>query len=124
MKWLLVFLGSGFGGCLRLFTSEISGKYFGHNYPIGTFISNFLACLILGMVLGLFESAKVLDVRARWFLAVGICGGYSTFSTFSNETLQLLSAQKFTEAFLYVGASVIVGIASVFGGYSLVQFVK
>ena len=124
MKWLLVFLGSGIGGCLRLLTSEIFGKYFGHAYPYGTFISNFLACLLLGLVLGLFESARMLDVRARWLLAVGICGGYSTFSTFSNETLQLFSAQKFVEAFVYVGASVIIGIASVFGGFMLVQYFK
>ena|SRR5688572_10493568 len=124
MKWILVFFGSGIGGCLRLFTSEITGKYFGHTYPFGTFVSNFLACLLLGLVLGFFESTRVLDVRARWLLAVGICGGYSTFSTFSNETLQLLSAQKFAEAFLYVGVSILIGIASVFGGFMVVQYFK
>ena len=124
MKWFLVFIGSGIGGCLRLFTSEISGKVFSHNYPIGTFLSNFLACLILGLVLGLFESTKVLDVRARLFLATGICGGFSTFSTFSNETMQLLTAQKYTEAVLYVGSSILIGLAAVYGGYSLMQLVK
>ena len=124
MKWLLVFFGSGIGGCLRLFTSEMAGKYFGHYYPIGTFLSNMLACLILGLVFGFFESTRILDSRARLFLAAGICGGYSTFSTFSNETLQLLSAQKFMEAALYVGSSILVGLAAVYSGYSLAQFVK
>ena len=124
MKWFLVFFGSGIGGCLRLLTTEISGKYFGQNYPVGTFLSNIFACLILGLVFGIFESTKVLDIRARLFLAAGICGGFSTFSTFSNETLQLLSAQKFMEAIVYVGGSILIGLAAVYGGYLLVQLVK
>ena len=107
-----------------MLTSELAGKYFGNNYPVGTFLSNFLACLILGLVFGVFESTKLLDVRARLFLAAGICGGFSTFSTFSNETLQLLSAQKFMEAAVYVVSSILIGLAAVYGGYSLVQLVK
>ena len=124
MKWFLVFLGSGIGGCLRLFTSEIASKYFVHNYPFGTFLSNFIACLLLGLFLGFFESARIFDVRARLFLAAGFCGGFSTFSTFSNETLQLLSALKFLEAIGYVAGSILMGLAAVYGGYSLVQLVK
>ena len=124
MKWLLVFLGSGLGGCLRLFTSEFAARNFGLNYPFGTFLSNLVACLFLGLVLGWFESTRLLDERFRWFLAAGICGGYSTFSTFSNETLQLFLNQKYTEAMLYVLVSIAAGLAAVAGGYALVQALK
>src|SRR6478736_1121103 len=124
MKWMLVFLGSGLGGCLRLLTSELSARFFGPVYPVGTFLSNLLACLLLGLVLGGFESSRLLDLRMRWLLAVGLCGGYSTFSTFSNETLQLLTNQKFGEAFLYIGASILLGMAAIFAGFQVMHQFK
>lgn len=124
MKWILVFIGSGLGGCLRLLTSELASRNLGLVYPFGTFFSNLVACFLLGIVLGLFAGVSVLDERLRWLLAVGICGGYSTFSTFSNETLQLLSTQKYSEAILYVALSLLAGIAAVAGGFFGVQALK
>ena len=119
MKWMLVFLGSGLGGCLRLLTSEITARYVTRNFPLATLASNLIACLLLGLVLGFFEQTKVLDQRMRLFLGTGICGGYSTFSTFSNETLQLFSSQKIMEGILYAGSSLLFGLLAVFLGYSL-----
>jgi CrcB protein len=115
MKWILVFLGSGIGGCLRFFIGEQTSKWLNYDFPFGTLIANFIACIILGLVIGL-TSSQWLDEKTRIFLAIGVCGGFSTFSTFSAETLQMISNQRVYEGILYVLISVFSCIGAVYFG--------
>lgn len=115
MKWFLVFIGSGIGGCLRLLTVDIVRKFYNTGYPTGTLLANIIACLLLGLIIGLADS-KVLDDKMKLLLTVGLCGGYSTFSTFSYETVYLFSNQKVLEGSLYVAASIITCILAILLG--------
>ena len=84
-------------------------------FPLITFIINFTGAVVIGAVV---EAASIrpgmLPPNAVLFLKTGLCGGFTTFSTFSLETAQLLQSGKTAQAALYVIASVVLGIAAVF----------
>lgn len=84
----LVFLGGGIGSLARFGVSVGVKQFSDTNFPIATLISNVLSCLVMGIALGIFSS-KMEDNNLRMFVIAGICGGFSTFSTFSIETLEI-----------------------------------
>ena len=104
MKQLIfVFVGGGVGSVLRFAVAKYLAAYSVH-FPIATLCANVLACLLLGIVAGSAGRGAVSE-SARLLLIVGICGGFSTFSTFSGETLQLLQTGRYGIAALYVCGS-------------------
>jgi CrcB protein len=84
-----IFLGGGLGSIARFGVTKAVLYYFKHDLPIGTFLANLLACLVLGLAFGKFE--PLFSAKNFWyfFLIIGFTGGFSTFSTFSFETLVL-----------------------------------
>ncbi len=121
-NFLLVFLGSGFGGGLRYGISMLlkpgseSGKF-----PLATFISNTLACLLAAWLLNRLFPSLQSDTNARFLLLSGFCGGFSTFSALSLETAGLLKSGNWTMAIFYILLSLTSGIAAfwIFNGESV-----
>jgi fluoride exporter len=98
MNYFWVFIGGGIGSVLRFGISEML-KSWSQNFPYATLIANSLSCILLGIVVGLFANDSI-SPSHRLLLATGVCGGFSTFSTFTNETFQLFQAGNI---FLAVG---------------------
>ena len=104
---ILIFLGGGLGSLARFGVGKTLADW-SVSVPYGTLAANVLACVILGFFTGavaLRSSDAVLPYRA--FLAVGFCGGFSTFSTFSNETLLMLLNNRWGDAFFNIILNVV-----------------
>ncbi|MPR33949.1 fluoride efflux transporter CrcB [Salmonirosea aquatica] len=113
---ILIFLGGGLGSLARFGIGRTLASW-SVNLPYGTLAANVLACVVLGFFTGavaLRSSEAVLPYRA--FLAVGFCGGFSTFSTFSNETLLMLMNNRWGDAVLNITLSVVLCLSASFLG--------
>jgi CrcB protein len=113
----MVFIGGGLGSLCRYGIARWMSAY-EWSAPLGTFIANMLACLVLGLLMGYHLKNGMTD-HTRLLLATGFCGGFSTFSTFSYENFDYLQTGDYTQAFLYTGASVLLGLLCVFVGFRI-----
>jgi len=113
---LLVGTGGFLGSVSRFLTSRFMQDNFPSAFPFGTFLVNISGCFLIGLIYGLSEKSSLLTPGWKMFLAVGFCGGFTTFSTFANENLALLRDSEFFYFFLYTGLSVFLGIAATFFG--------
>ncbi len=112
---IAVFIGGGIGSILRFLLNKIE-IVSENNYPYSTFISNVVGCFILGLVLGYFIKNGSNNSTLFVFLTVGLCGGFTTFSTFSNENLQLIQNGHILSFLIYTLLSLILGIMFVYFG--------
>ena len=110
----------GFGGFLGTIFRFLISRYFQVNvttvFPWGTFIVNILGCLLIGIIYGISEKGDVLSAEIRLFLVVGICGGFTTFSTFSNDAFLLLRQQELIPFALYTSLSFLLVLFAVYAG--------
>ena len=117
---LIVGSGSFIGGAARYFVS-IAMKTVGKGFPWGTLLVNLAGCLAIGLLWGFFSKTSSEGNSWALFLMVGVCGGFTTFSTFSKEALVMLQTGNIMGLLAYIGISVIIGIALVAAGYYLVR---
>jgi CrcB protein len=118
---LLIFVGGGLGSITRFVLGKSIQAQFVRTFPFGTLGVNVLASLVLGILVGMFEAKTLTNPNYRAFIAIGFCGGFSTFSTFSNDTLQLIQNNRFSEALLNVLLNVVLCILATFVGLALTK---
>ena len=111
----------GFGGMIGSVLRYLTSYFIRHDsFPYATFTVNIIGSLLLGAIMGI---AIKEEGFANWrlFLATGICGGFTTFSAFAWENLQLLNQQRYGAFLVYTGASLFLGLAAVTLGYWLTK---
>ena len=117
---IMVGCGSFLGGAARYLIS-VAMKTMSKGFPWETLAVNLVGCLVIGLLWGFFSKNSSESSSWALFTTVGICGGFTTFSTFSKEALMMLQAGNFMSLVAYVAISVIAGIALVAAGYYLVR---
>lgn len=117
-RYLLVALGGALGSVLRYGLGAWVQGFWGPSFPYSTLLVNLLGSFLIGLVLR-FSLEGILSGEGRLFLAVGVLGGFTTFSTFSYELLALVQGGEWAKALLYAGLSLFLGFLMVFLGYRL-----
>jgi len=118
----LIGVGSFIGGVFRYLLSQGIQSKFLSAFPLGTFTVNIIGCLAIGIIFGISEKVN-LSPEWRLFLATGICGGFTTFSAFSLESLALFREGQIFYAFSYISLSVLLGLFAVYLGMLLLKFI-
>lgn len=112
MTVLAVFLGAALGAPVRYLVDRFVQSRHSLDFPFGTLVVNVVGCLVIGFVVG-----------TSWMplLGVGFCGGLTTYSTFSYETVKLLEAEKYRSALVNVVVSVVLGVGAAALGLALAR---
>jgi CrcB protein len=114
---LLIGTGGFIGSVARFLISRLNTRIDWLSIPIGTLTVNVLGSLLIGFLIGISEKSPVLTVEWRMFLMVGLCGGFTTFSSFTGENLVLMKNGQILPLLLYTALSVFLGFAAVYLGY-------
>jgi len=115
---LLIGLGGAMGSIFRFFIGCWIGP---KNFPLSTFLINVAGSFLIGLVSAYCLKNESFSSNWKLFLTVGICGGFTTFSTFSLENLQLIQNGKFAMAAVYTASSFLLGILAVWAGFKLLN---
>lgn len=118
---LIVGAGSFTGGVLRYLVSKLLQNIGSQSFPISTFLVNLIGCFAIGLFYGLFERNNLMNPDVRLFLTVGLCGGFTTFSTFINESYQLIKEDNFLYLFAYTSFSLLGGLLVLYLGYTIIK---
>lgn len=118
---LLVGAGGFLGSISRYAVTQLTSRLWGDLFPWGTFSVNIIGSLLIGIIYGLAVHNNWLSADVRIFLAIGFCGSFTTFSTFSFDTVQLLNTGQMLPTILYVAGSVLLGLLAVFAGIGIIK---
>ncbi len=122
MKTILVIgLGGAIGSISRYLVGGYISRHIATTFPMGTLVVNITGCFIIGLLFGLANRYAWLTLEWRLFLITGICGGYTTFSSFSYEGVELFRQGNYIYFLMYVLFSVILGLLATVGGAALTR---
>jgi len=121
MPYLFVFLGGGLGSLFRYGIARGLQPY-DYTFPYATLVANILSCIVLGFFVGLTLREGVSD-NTKLFFMVGFCGGFSTFSTFSNETFKLLQDGNYAYGLVNIAVSVLLCLVAIYIGMKVAEMV-
>lgn len=121
-EFLAIGIGGFIGSVMRYLVSGWVHRWLQMPFPVGTLSVNAIGSFLLGLIMGL-SSKAIISTPLRLFLAIGVMGGFTTYSTFSYETMMLLVHKSFGEAFLNIALSLFLGIVLVYLGYIVGQTV-
>ncbi|HOX78102.1 MAG TPA: fluoride efflux transporter CrcB [Bacteroidales bacterium] len=122
LKMFLITGAGGFiGSGLRYLVQRVIAIYLPVTFPFATLFINVFGSLLIGIIYALSDKTSMLNPEMRIFLAIGVCGGFTTFSTFSLDTYSLVKDGAYLFVSLYIFASVILSIAAVFAGIWIVK---
>jgi len=120
---LAIGAGSFIGGISRYLLSVFIQNKVNSGFPFGTFTVNITGCFLIGLLYGISERGSV-NTNLRLFLATGILGGFTTFSAFSMETVNMIKAGHLSTAFTYTLLSVLLGFGATLAGFYLIKFLN
>lgn len=118
---LIVGIGGFIGSVMRYLVQVSVEKSLISTFPWGTFIANIAGSFIIGVVFGIAEKGNLMNAEWRIFLTVGICGGFTTFSSFAYNNLNMLKEHSYIQLFGNIGGSLFFGILAVYLGIILVR---
>lgn len=113
---LIVGCGGFIGSVMRYLVQVFVEKGLSSTFPWGTFIANMTGSFVIGIVFALAQKGNLLNAEWRMFLAVGLCGGFTTFSSFAYNNLTMLKEQAYGQFVWNVGGSLILGLVAVYLG--------
>lgn len=122
LKSLLI---AGTGGFIGTILRFLVSRYFQENtfslFPWGTFTVNIVGCLLIGIFYGMSERGNLMSSEVRIFLTVGICGGFTTFSSLSLDAFMLLQEKEWLKLSFYASMSFFLGLVAVYIGRTLIK---
>lgn len=119
--FIIIFLGGGLGSVCRYAVQVLTQeRIVAYNFPWATFTVNIIGSFLIGLFYAISAKLNISD-ETRLFLTAGLCGGFTTFSTFSNDNLLLIRQGEWLLCFVYITLSLILGVAACFCGASLVK---
>lgn len=118
-NYLFVSVGAAIGGAMRYWLSGVVHQILPSNFPYGTLTVNLIGSFLLGIFIFYFDENDLLSTQFRLLLTVGFCGGFTTFSTFSYETISLIRDSEFMLAVFNIALNVLFSLAGVILAYIL-----
>ena len=121
MSYLYIFIGGGLGALCRFGVANLVNKLASSSFPYGTMTANVLGSFLIGIVIAWFESRTQAFTHWRPLLVTGFLGGFTTFSSFSYETMQLFKKQGILDGLANAGGNVLLCLVFVYVGYGLIK---
>lgn len=118
---LIIGLAGFLGTIARYLSQQLVYKYYPVTFPYGTLAVNLLGCFLIGIFYALSEKGNLLSPEWRMFLTTGFCGGFTTFSTFTYESVNLINDRQYLYLGIYATVSVVVGITATYLGIWLTK---
>lgn len=120
MSWIVVALGGALGSLARHLVNQFALRRLPASLPAATFIVNIVGCVVVGTLTGLIASGRIsVSPTARTFVFVGILGGFTTFSAFGLDTLNLINGGRYQAALINVAGQIILGLGGALIAFKL-----